>query len=71
VLVTVTFSITLDQQASLARIHGCERYEVGTVLLDPFIRQAVQDAFTRVDAVKKPRVVAPAATMIIRRKRPT
>lgn len=66
VIVTMTFHITLDQQAVLARVHGCESYEVGTVLLDPFIRQAVTDAFSRV--AMKTRVAA-STTMTITKKR--
>lgn len=68
-LVTVTFTITPNQQAILARVHGCERYEVGTVILDPFIRQAVTDAFGRVDVQTKAMTPVATATMTITRKR--
>lgn len=69
-LVTVTFRITPEQQAALARVHGCESYEVGTVILDPFIRQAVSDAFDRVNArPSKAKTPVATATMTITRKR--
>jgi hypothetical protein len=69
VTVTITLKITPEQQATLARVRHCERYEVGTVILDPFIRQAVTDAFDRVNAQTKRKVPAVAATMTITRKR--
>jgi len=70
VLVTVTFTITPGQQAILARVHHCESYEVGTVLLDPFIRQAVADAFNRVEAQTRKTTKTPASMTITRKRKP-
>lgn len=65
-MVTVTFKFTPEQCTLLARKKRVEVYEVGTVILDDFIRTTVADALDRL-----PRRVAPPTpqTMTIVRKR--
>lgn len=64
-LVTVTFGVTRTQVLALARRFRCDRAEVGTVLLDRFIRQVVTNAFDR-EVAKAP---SPQIMTITRKKR--
>jgi hypothetical protein len=64
-IVTVTFRVTPGQVDTLARALSLDHYEVGTVVLDKFIRDAVLTAYGQLERTAPGR----AQVMTITRKR--